>query len=153
MSGTELIKVQEIIAQVLELEAQQVQPDNALLNDLDADSLDIVDVAFSLGKAFGLKMPTKTVLVIAQERAPQLPLFQDHRLTELGARLLQQGPNLYSADIAKAGASAAQVLNATTVQNWFELCRFVERHPTRNGDLAIADFIAEFVADHLTAVA
>lgn len=149
MGTVEQNKVLEIVADVLEMEAGEVSLDDALLDDLGADSLDIVDVAFSLGKAFGIKMPTKTVLGMAAELCPDLPVLQNFRLTDLGARLLQRGPNLYTTDVAKAGASAAQVLAQTSVRNWHELCCFVARHPTKNGDIALADFINEFAADHL----
>lgn len=149
MSTVEESKVLEIVADVLEMDIDEVGLDAALLDDLGADSLDIVDVAFSLGKAFGIKMPTKTVLGIVAELAPDLPVLQNFRLTELGARMLQNGPNLYTAEVAKAGASAAEVLAATSVRNWYELCCFVASHPTKNGDLALSDFVTEFAADHL----
>jgi acyl carrier protein len=49
--------VAEIIAETCDLERDSITPDSHAINDLGIDSLDFLDVAFAIDKAFGIKMP------------------------------------------------------------------------------------------------
>jgi len=144
-----------LVAEVLELDTDEVEFDASLIEDLGADSLDIVDISFSLGKKFGIKLPSKTVLMLAEETLQDaVALTEKGRLTEMGALFLQQGPNEYSDSVAKAGASITQVLASTTTRNWYNLCQYIANHPSRNGDLAVASYIEAFAEKHeLAAIA
>ena len=46
-----------IIADTCDIEADRITPDSHAINDLGIDSLDFLDVAFAIDKAFGIKMP------------------------------------------------------------------------------------------------
>ena len=46
-----------IIAETCDLEQDTITPDSHAINDLGIDSLDFLDVAFAIDKAFGIKMP------------------------------------------------------------------------------------------------
>lgn len=46
-----------IIAETCDLERDTITPDSHAINDLGIDSLDFLDVAFAIDKAFGIKMP------------------------------------------------------------------------------------------------
>jgi len=46
-----------IIAETCDLERDSITPDSHAINDLGIDSLDFLDVAFAIDKAFGIKMP------------------------------------------------------------------------------------------------
>jgi acyl carrier protein len=50
-------RVKEIIAKELEVDAKQLQPEAKFIEDLGADSLDIVELVMALEEEFGLDIP------------------------------------------------------------------------------------------------
>ena len=46
-----------IIAETCDIPREQITPTSHAINDLGIDSLDFLDVAFAIDKAFGIKMP------------------------------------------------------------------------------------------------
>lgn len=50
-------KVAEIIADALGCDEDEVQPDSSLINDLDAESIDFLDIVFRLEREFKVKIP------------------------------------------------------------------------------------------------
>ena len=50
-------KVKEIIAKELEVDAKQLAPEAKFIEDLGADSLDIVELVMALEEEFGLDIP------------------------------------------------------------------------------------------------
>ena len=50
-------KVAEIIAETCDIPRENIKPENHAINDLEIDSLDFLDVAFAIDKAFGIKLP------------------------------------------------------------------------------------------------
>jgi acyl carrier protein len=58
MSQTEIAqKVQDIIAQNLDVDQSLVVPAASFVNDLNADSLDIVEMVMAIEKEFDLEIP------------------------------------------------------------------------------------------------
>ncbi|MXW41881.1 MAG: hypothetical protein F4138_01325 [Acidimicrobiia bacterium] len=49
-------KIHEIVAESLDIEVDEVSDDLLLYNDLDADSLDILDMNYQVRKTFGVEM-------------------------------------------------------------------------------------------------
>ena len=50
-------RVAEIIAENSDVPAEKITPEAHVINDLGIDSLDFLDIAFAIDKAFGIKMP------------------------------------------------------------------------------------------------
>ena len=50
-------KVAGIIAETCDIPREKIMPQSHAINDLGIDSLDFLDVAFAIDKAFGIKMP------------------------------------------------------------------------------------------------
>ena len=50
-------RVKEIIAKELEVDIKQLQPEAKFIEDLGADSLDIVELVMALEEEFGLDIP------------------------------------------------------------------------------------------------
>ncbi|MGH7044060.1 MAG: acyl carrier protein [Acetobacteraceae bacterium] len=46
-----------IIAETCDIPRESITPESHAINDLGIDSLDFLDVAFAIDKAFGIKMP------------------------------------------------------------------------------------------------
>jgi acyl carrier protein len=49
--------VAEIISETCDIPLEKITPDSHAITDLGIDSLDFLDVAFAIDKAFGIKMP------------------------------------------------------------------------------------------------
>ena len=54
----ELEKLQKIIAEVLNVDAQEVTMDTTFVEDLGADSLDIFQIIMGIEEEFGIQVPT-----------------------------------------------------------------------------------------------
>ena len=50
-------KVQEIIAEQLELDPAKITMESSLMEDLEADSLDVIELVMAFEEEFGVKMP------------------------------------------------------------------------------------------------
>ena len=57
----ELEKIREIIAKVLNLNVEDVTPDKAFGEDLDADSLDIAEIIIAIEVEFGISIPDEAL--------------------------------------------------------------------------------------------
>ena len=57
MAGFNEDRVRDIIAKELEVEPKDVTPDKKFIEDLGADSLDIVELVMALEEEFGLDIP------------------------------------------------------------------------------------------------
>lgn len=56
-----LEKIQEMLAEALNLSVSQVTPDAKILDDLGADSLDVVELLSRLEDEFGITIPEEDV--------------------------------------------------------------------------------------------
>lgn len=54
-------KLQEIIAEQLEIEASEIEYASNIIDDLGADSLDIVDLVMSVEDEFGIEVPDEVL--------------------------------------------------------------------------------------------
>ena len=54
-------KVREILCQQLDVEEEQVSMESAIIEDLNADSLDLVDLVMSLEDEFDIEIPDEDV--------------------------------------------------------------------------------------------
>ena len=49
--------VAKIISETCDIPGDTIKPESHAINDLGIDSLDFLDIAFAIDKAFGIKMP------------------------------------------------------------------------------------------------
>lgn len=49
--------VAKIIAETCDIPRENIKPESHTINDLGIDSLDFLDIAFAIDKAFGIKLP------------------------------------------------------------------------------------------------
>ena len=57
----ELEKIREIVARVLNLDVEDVTPEKAFGEDLDADSLDIAEIVIAIEDEFGITVPDEAL--------------------------------------------------------------------------------------------
>jgi acyl carrier protein len=62
-------RVQDVIATSLKLEPDQVKPEASFKDDLDVDSLDVIEMAVAMEKEFGIQVP--------DEALPKIKTVQD----------------------------------------------------------------------------
>lgn len=138
-------KVISVVASVLECELDEVNLESKIVDELGADSLDVVDLSFSLGKKLAIKMPQKSVITHAEEIIGSLSeLVEDGMLTALGAQILQQSPNAYTEDDAYEGLSIMDVFTDTKVIHWVNLCDAI-----LNNDLSGDELIQKCIKEQL----
>ena len=49
--------VADIIAETCDIPREKIKPESHAIDDLEIDSLDFLDIAFAVDKAFGIKLP------------------------------------------------------------------------------------------------
>lgn len=119
-----LASTREILAQLLVLDVEDIDADNSVVEDLSADSLDIVDLSFQLGRLYGCTLPKISVLDHALAICGDLQAFVDHNgLTAAGKALLENSLSAYAPEQLSVGMKPADVFAATTVRNWAQQCR------------------------------
>lgn len=88
-----LSKVQGVLSDALGVDEEEAAPDARLIDDLGAESIDILDIVFRLEKVFGVRIPRGEFL-------PERTFFDDpefvdfrkepHSITPRGIERLQQ---------------------------------------------------------------
>ena len=85
MTTTTIDTVAGIIAETCDVPREKIVPDAHVVKDLGIDSLDFLDVAFAIDKAFGIKMPLeKWTQEVNEGKAPAEQYFV---LRNLAARI------------------------------------------------------------------
>lgn len=57
----ELEKLQEIIAEVLNVDKNEISPETTFVDDLGADSLDVFQIVMGIEEEFDIEIPTEEV--------------------------------------------------------------------------------------------
>ena len=57
----ELEKLQKIIAEVLNVDTEEITPDTTFVDDLGADSLDVFQIVMGIEEEFDVEIPTEEV--------------------------------------------------------------------------------------------
>lgn len=83
MDKAELMeRIKEIIADKLGVDIDEVTDDADLIDDLDADSLDLVDLAMAIEDEFGVTIPDEELEKIRTVRDVFKELYEKIRLAE-----------------------------------------------------------------------
>jgi acyl carrier protein len=81
-------QVARIIAEALGVDADHVQPELSLIEDLNAESIDFLDIVFRLERAFDVKIPRGAIIQDARGALSESEFEQRGALTAAGlARL------------------------------------------------------------------
>ena len=97
--STTFDKVAEIIAETCDIPRENIKPESHATKDLEIDSLDFLDIAFAIDKAFGIKLPLEQwTQEVNDGKAIDRPVFRaaeperPHRRTGRRQRRLRRPP-------------------------------------------------------------
>jgi acyl carrier protein len=112
-------RVLAVIARAMDRPVSEVTPTSTLEGDLGAQSLDYLDIAFSLEREFRIQFPRDDFLQRAGKHFGEENLIQDGVITELGLSLLAKGmPEMDTAKLTPG-------LKVTDLRHMFVVATFV----------------------------
>jgi len=113
-------RVADAFCEALALDEDEVQLDSLVIDDLGAESLDFLDIAFRLERAFGIKIPRGEIQKAAERRSGEA--FEvEGKLTESGALSLREAlPEVDSSDIVE-GLAVRDIPRLFTVQTFYNM--------------------------------
>ena len=113
-------KVAQIVSDALGCELEDVKPKASLIQDLDAESIDFLDLVFRLEKGFGVKIPRGKIVEDARGPLPEAEFETKGIVTEAGlARLrefLERSAGRSHQDAAEGRRRAAPVHHRDLLQ-------------------------------------
>lgn len=117
--------VRQVIADALKLPVERVTLDAYLIEDLGAESLDFVEIAFKLEKAFGVGILKDNIMEKAIEVIGEGVLEKSGRLTSVGVRMVRH--RMPEVDPSKVieGMHVEDLNGLFTVGTWVRVVREV----------------------------
>jgi len=117
-------KVAQTIADALGCDLDEVKPKSSLIEDLDAESIDFLDLVFRLEKGFGVKIPRGKIVEDARGPLPESEFESKGVVTEAGLARLREFLDEVPAERIKTPLKAAEVPRLFTAETF---CKVVIR--------------------------
>ena len=117
-------KVAQIVADALGCDLDEVKPQASLIEDLDAESIDFLDLVFRLEKGFGVKIPRGKIVEDARGPLPEAEFEKKGVVTEAGLARLREFLSEVPADRIKTPLKAGDVPRLFTTETF---CKVVIR--------------------------
>jgi acyl carrier protein len=117
-------KVAQIIADALGCDLEEVKPKASLIGDLDAESIDFLDLVFRLEKGFGVKIPRGKIVEDARGPLPEAEFEAKGIVTDAGMARLREFLSEVPAELFKTPLKAADVPRLFTTETF---CKVVIR--------------------------
>ncbi len=102
-------KVADVIADALGVDVDEVKPNSSLIEDLDAESIDFLDLVFRLERAFKVKIPRGKIVEDARGALTEAEFEQKGVLTDKGLAQLKAFLSEVPADRFKTPVKAADI--------------------------------------------
>jgi len=113
-------KVADAFCEALALDDDEVELTSLVIDDLGAESLDFLDIAFRLERAFGIKIPRGEIQRAAEQNAGEA--FEvAGKLTESGALALQEALPEVDATAIVAGFPVREIPRLFTVETFYNM--------------------------------
>jgi acyl carrier protein len=103
------------VAKALDLKPEKVTLSSSLQDDLGAESLDYLDIAFQLERNFNVQFPRADLLQRASDHFGEDALVKDGVVTDLGLSLLRKGMPEVDPGRFRPGLRAIEVASMFTV--------------------------------------
>lgn len=121
-------KVADIIADVLVIDKNDIQPDSSLIKDLGAESIDFLDLIFRLERAFNIKIPRGQIEKEARGELTDADFEQGGTITAKGMDALKA----YLSEVpAERFKDSMKVNEIPTLFTTTTLCKLVLRAQER----------------------
>ena len=114
-------KVRTAFAEALGLDDDEVEPGHRIIEELDAESLDFLDIAFRLERAFDIKIPRAGVENASKEGIDPTDYEVDGVLTELALTKLKELMPEVPAEEFKPGLTSNDIPRLFRVQSFVNL--------------------------------
>jgi acyl carrier protein len=111
-------RVRHAVANALDREPEEVKLEASMQHDLGAESLDYLDIAFTLEREFKVHFPREDLLVRAGAHFGEANLVREGLVTDLGLRLLTAAMPELDPTVIKPGLRAAEVPGLFKVQTF-----------------------------------
>lgn len=102
-------KVVAAVARALDLDPRKVTLSSSLTEELGAESLDFLDIAFTLEREFNVQLPRLDILQRATEHFGEETLVNNGVVTERGLELLRRGMPEIDPERFRPGIKATEV--------------------------------------------
>jgi acyl carrier protein len=117
-------KVAQIIADALGCELDEVKPTASLIEDLDAESIDFLDLVFRLERGFGVKIPRGKIVEDARGPLAEAEFESKGLVTDAGLARLREFLSEVPAERLAGPLKAADIPRLFTPQTF---CKVVIR--------------------------
>ena len=117
-------KVAEIIADALGCDEDEVSPDSSLINDLDAESIDFLDIVFRLEREFKVKIPRGKAVEEARGELSEEEFEQGGVVTDAGFEKVKAYMTEVPADRIQSPLKSAEIPKLFTTETF---CKMVIR--------------------------
>lgn len=115
------VKVRDAFAEALGLDEDEVELHHKIIEDLDAESLDFLDIAFRLERAFDIKIPRGGIESTAREGVGEEEYEVDGVLTPAALERLREAmPEVPEGEL-EAGLRTAEVAEHFRVATFYNL--------------------------------
>ena len=101
-------RVAEVLVQALGVSRSEISPETSLAGDLEAESIDFLDIVFRLEKEFGIEVSRGELF--PQELLRDTALVTNGRLTDQGVDALRQRFAFADLGAVKAGTSVDDLM-------------------------------------------
>jgi acyl carrier protein len=113
-------KLREAFCEALGLDEDEIELDASVIDDLGAESLDFLDIAFRLERAFGIKIPRGEIQRSAEEAAGA-QFEADGKLTDAGAVALREALPEVDPSRIRGGMPVRDIPRLFTVRTFLNL--------------------------------
>ncbi|MBD2815195.1 acyl carrier protein [Xenorhabdus sp. Flor] len=148
-----ILAVCEEVSSILFVDRSDINEKSSLINKLGADSLDVIDLSFNLGKKFKITMPTKSIFSHVQENFSESIINRfliGDVLTEEGKGLLAFSCYNYTSEQLDSILTLGDLFGETNVHNWASLCKSICESNSKNADDIILSEIKKYCHNILT---
>jgi acyl carrier protein len=113
--------VSATIADALGCDVEDVKPDASLIEDLDAESIDFLDMVFRLERAFKIKIPRGKIVEDARGDLPEAEFEQKGAVTDAGLARLRAFLSEVPAERIAAPLKTADIPRLFTAETFAKL--------------------------------
>jgi acyl carrier protein len=146
-------RVRGIVARSLDLEVDEVRSDSLLADELGAQSLDLLDMAFMLEREFRIQFPRTDIWERLTSQYGEETLMVDGVITPYGRELLRRAMPETNVDGLRPRANAMDVMRLLNVETFVRIvlrlleakAAFPRACPACGTTMQESEFMPEFV--------